>query len=83
METVDLYYYIAERKLQLVQSNGFSASFITIWKGNFVHIFWSALGQEIIQIWPQDVVGDEDMGTLNFIICNFYKIYSSNPLTNM
>jgi hypothetical protein len=82
METIDLYYHIAENKLKMVQASGFSASFTTIWKGEFIHVFWNSLSNEIVQIWPQDVVEDEDMGTLNFMISNFYKVYVSNPLTN-
>lgn len=80
MEKTDLYYHIAEKKLRMVQINGFSASFTTIWKGKFVHILWNALSSEIVQMWPEDVVEVEDMGTLNFIINNFYKVYLSNPL---
>lgn len=83
MNTVDLYYHIAERKLKMVQASGFSASFTTIWKGNFVHIFWNAAAQEIVQIWPTDVVEAEDLGTLSFIISNYYKVFLGAPLTNM
>lgn len=82
MNTVDIDFHIAEKKLNMVKSTGFGSSFTTIWCGSFIHIFWNNASREIVQIWPDDVVGEEDMGTLNFIIDNFYKIYCSQPLTN-
>jgi hypothetical protein len=83
MRTTDIDFHIAEQKLKLVNSTGFSSSFITIWKGNVVHVFWNNVAGEVVQIWPNDVIAIEDMGTLNFIINNFYKLYYNNPLTNI
>lgn len=83
MKTIDMDYYIAEQKLKMVKTTGFGSSFTTIWKGNFIHVFWNNLSNEIVQIWPGDVVEEDDMGTLNFILCNFFKVFCSNPLTNM
>lgn len=80
METTDIDYYTAEQKLKLTTSNGFSSSFSTIWCGSFIHILWNNAAGEIVQIWPNDVVAVEDMGTLNFIIENFYKVFYSNPM---
>jgi len=83
MKTTDIDLYITEQKLKLISSTGFSSSFSTIWKGNFIHVFWNNVAGNIVQIWPDDVVDEEDMGTLNFIINNFYRIYYNNPLTNI
>ena len=83
MRTTDIDFYITEQKLKLVSSNGFRSSFSTIWCGSFIHILWNNASGEVVQVWPDDVVAVEDMGTLNFIIENFYKIFYNNPLTNM
>ncbi len=83
MRTTDIDFHVAEQKLKLTNSTGFSSSFSTIWKGSFVHILWNNIAGEVVQIWPDDVIVDEDVGTLNFIINNFYKVYYNRPLTNM
>lgn len=81
MSTTDIELHIADKKLKLVKSTGFGSSFTTIWRGDFIHVFWNNASNEIVQIWPDDVVPEEDLGTLNFIISNFYKVFCNNPLT--
>jgi len=83
MKTTDIDFHIAEQKLKLTSSHGFSSSFYTIWKGNFVHILWNNASGEVVQFWPNDVVVDEDVGTLTFIINNFYKVFYKSPLTSV
>lgn len=82
MRTTDIECYIAERQLKMVKSTGFGSSFTTIWRGDFIHVFWNNASAEIVQIWPDDVVPNDDLGTLNFIINNFYKLFCNSPLTN-
>lgn len=83
MRTTDINFHIAEQKLKLTSSAGFSSSLSTIWCGNFIYILWNNVASEIVQIWPNDVVAEEDLGTLRFIIDNFYKLYYNTPLTNV
>ena len=83
MRTTDIDFHIAEQKLKLTTSAGFRSSFSTVWCGNFIHILWNGAASEIVQIWPDDVVAEEDLGTLTFIIENFYKFYFTLPLTNI
>jgi hypothetical protein len=73
MRTTDIDYHIAERQLKMTNANGFSSSFSTIWCGNFIHVLWNNAANEVVQIWPEDVVAEEDLGTLSFIIDNFMK----------
>jgi len=80
METTDIDLHIAEQKLRLTNTSGFSSSFSTIWKGSFIYILWNNVAGEVVQIWPNDVVAVNDLGTLTFIINNFYKVFYSNPM---
>jgi hypothetical protein len=78
MRTDDINFYIAEQKLKLNTTMGFVASFTTIWEGSIIHIMYNNFSGEIMQIWPEDIIPVEDVGTLRFIIDNFYKFYADD-----
>ncbi len=75
--------YTAERSLRLNSAAGLQASFSTIWNGYSINILWNSMSNDIFQIWPENFVEQEDIGTLRFIIENYFKLYYKNPLTIM
>jgi hypothetical protein len=73
--------YFAERTLRLNNSAGPQSSFSTVWNGQSITILWNNMIGDIMQIWPENYVEQEDVGTLQFIITNFLNTYNINPLT--
>lgn len=60
--------HIAKSTLILQNTNGFHSSISTIWKGSHILVVWNNIANSILQIWPEDVVEEEDMLTLHEII---------------
>jgi len=79
MGITDADLYTAERTLRLNNAAGFQASFSTIWNGYSINILWNSISSDIMQIWPENFVAQEDMGTLRFIIENYFKVYYKDP----
>lgn len=78
MGITDANLYFAERTLRLNNATGPQASFSTVWNGQSINILWHNMAGDIFQIWPGNIVEQEDVGTLRFIITNYLK---KNPLT--
>lgn len=73
--------YFAERTLRLNNAAGVQASLSTVWNGQSITILWNSVYGDIIQIWPENIVEQEDVGTLRFIITNYFKVHYKKPLT--
>jgi len=83
MTITDVDLYTAERTLRLNNAAGFQSFFSTVWNGYSINILWNSMSNDIVQIWPEDFVAQEDIGKLRFIIENYFKVYYKNPLTIM
>lgn len=60
--------HMAKSTLILQSTNGFHSSISTIWNGCHILIVWNNIASSILQIWPEDVVEEEDMLTLHEMI---------------
>lgn len=59
---------MAKSTLILQNTNGFHSSISTIWNGQHILVVWNNIANSILQIWPEDVVEEEDMLTLHEMI---------------
>ncbi len=60
--------HMAKSTLILQNTNGFHSSISTIWNGQHILVVWNNVVNSILQIWPEDVVEEEDMLTLHDMI---------------
>jgi len=64
---------MAKQLMQLKSSTGLQAFVTTIWAGIPIMVTWNVLASEIMQIWDDDVVDDEDIPFLTDIIKDFLQ----------
>ena len=83
MAITDADLYTVERTLRLNSAAGSQSFFSTVWNGYSINILWNNMSNDIMQIWLENFVEQGDMGTLRFIIENYFKVYYKNPLTFM
>jgi hypothetical protein len=63
--------YMAKQLMQLKSATGLQAFVTTVWAGIPIMVTWNVLASEIMQIWTDDVVDDEDIPFLADIIKDF------------
>ena len=64
---------MAKQLMQLKSSTGLQAFVTTVWAGIPIMVTWNVLASEIMQIWDDDVVDDEDIPFLTDIIKDFLQ----------
>ena len=60
--------HMAKSTLRLHNTTGFQSSVSTIWNGQSLLVVWNHMSSSILQIWPEDVVEEEDMTELHDMI---------------
>ena len=65
--------YTARQLMRLKNSTGLMSFVTTVWNGTPIMITWNTLASDIMQIWREDVVEDEDMPFLVDIIRDFLQ----------
>jgi hypothetical protein len=63
--------YMAKQLMQLKSATGLQAFVTTVWGGKPIMVTWNILASDIMQIWTDDVVDDEDIPFLADIIKDF------------
>lgn len=64
---------MAKQLMQLKSATGLQAFVTTVWSGVPIMVTWNILASEIMQIWDDDVVDDEDIPFLSDIIKDFLQ----------
>jgi len=64
---------MAKQLIQLKSATGLQAFVTTVWSGTPIMVTWNILASEIMQIWSDDVVDDEDIPFLSDIIKDFLQ----------
>ncbi len=65
--------YMAKQLMQLKSATGLQAFVTTVWCGIPIMISWNILASEIMEIWDDDAVDDEDIPFLSDIIRGFLQ----------
>ncbi len=65
--------YMAKQLMQLKSATGLQAFVTTVWGGIPIMITWNILASEIMEIWDDDAVDDEDIPFLSDIIRGFLQ----------
>ena len=65
--------YTARQLMRLKSSTGLMSFVVTTWNGTPIMVTWNTLASEIMQIWDNEVVDDEDMPFLVDIIRDFLQ----------
>ncbi|MHA1482685.1 MAG: hypothetical protein ACTSQA_04510 [Candidatus Heimdallarchaeaceae archaeon] len=65
--------YMAKQLMQLKSATGLQAFVTTVWAGVPIMVTWNVLASEIMQIWDDEVVDDEDIPFLSDIIKDFLQ----------
>jgi len=63
--------YTARQLMRLKNSTGLMSFVTTTWNGTPIMVIWNTLASDIMQIWDNETVDDEDMPFLVDIIREF------------
>ncbi len=63
--------YTARQLMRLKNSTGLMSFVTTVWNGTPIMVTWNTLASDIMQIWDDETVDDEDMPFLVDIIREF------------
>lgn len=65
--------YIARQLMQLRSATGLQAFVTTVWAGKPIMVTWNILASEIMFIWNDGVVDDDDESVLAGVIKDFLQ----------
>ncbi len=65
--------YTARQLMRLKSSTGLMSFVVTTWNGTPIMVTWNTLASEIMQVWDNETVDDEDMPFLVDIIRDFLQ----------
>lgn len=65
--------YIARQLMQLRSATGLQAFVTTVWAGKPIMVTWNILASEIMFIWNDGVVDDDDESVLANVIKDFLQ----------
>jgi hypothetical protein len=65
--------YTAQQLMRLKNSTGLMSFVTTVWNGTSIMIVWNTLASDIMQIWDEAAVNNEDRETLRNIVRDFLQ----------
>ena len=65
--------YTARQLMRLKNSTGLMSFVTTTWNGTPIMVTWNTLASDIMQVWREDAVDDEDMPFLVDIVRDFLQ----------
>jgi len=63
--------YAADQLMSLKSSTGLQSFINTVWNGVPIMVIWNHLANGIMQIWPENIVEEEDL----YVLENLIKLF--------
>lgn len=73
MKMNNIQLYTAQQLMRLRNSTGLQSFVTTVWNGVPIMIIWNTLASDIMQIWDEEVVEEDDRETLRDMVEDFLQ----------